>query len=99
VAGGGYVRAGTTATTTFTDHAAPATVVHYVIRAIDASGNVSPASADTAAAAEPLPVASARPGASSPPEPPVAIVVIGLGVLGIAMIVAILRRRSPRVGR
>ena len=99
VAGGGYVLAGTTATTTFTDHAAPATVVHYVIRAIDASGNVSPASVDIAAPAEPLPVASARPGASSPAEPPVAIVVIGLGVLGIAMIVAILRRRSPRVGR
>jgi glycosidase len=99
VAGGGYVLAGTTATTTFTDPAAPATVVHYVVRAVDASGNVSPASADIAAPAGPLPVASARPGASPSPEPPVAIVVIGLGGLGMAMFVAILWRRSRRAGR
>jgi hypothetical protein len=99
VAGGGYVLAGTTATTTFTDPAAPATVVHYVVRAIDASGNVSPASTDIAAPAGPLPVASARPGASPSPEPPVAIVVIGLGGLGMAMFVAILWRRSRRAGR
>jgi len=99
VAGGGYVLAGTTSAPTFTDQAAPAAALHYVIRTIDAAGNVSPASDDVVAPAEPLPVPSARPGASSPPEPPVAIVVIVLGVLGMGMFVAILRRRSPRAGR
>ena len=99
VAGGGYVLAGTTSATTFTDQAAPAAALHYVIRAIDASGNVSPASSDIVAPAEPTPVPSARPGASSPMEPLVAIVVIVLGVLAMGTFVALLRRRSPHAGR
>ena len=100
VAGGGYVLAGTTSATTFTDQAAPATAVHYVIRAIDATGNVSQASVDIVAPATPLIVPSAPPGASSPPEPPIiTIVAIALVAVGAAVSVAIRRRRSSGMGR
>ncbi len=99
VAGGGYVLAGTTSATTFTDDAAPATAVHYVIRAIDATGNVSATSADIVAPAQPLPAPSAGPGASAPLELPIIIVGIALVVFGAAVCVAIGRGRSSRAGR
>jgi hypothetical protein len=106
VAGGGYVLAGTTSVATFMDQAAPAAATHYVIRAVDASGNVSPASADIALPAEPPPVPSAGPAAPSAgpaargaPVLPVALGVIVLGVLGIGISAAVLRRRRPSANR
>lgn len=99
VAGGGYVLAGTASATTFTDRAAPAAAQHYVMRAIDATGNVSPASADVAAPAEPPPVPSAGPGASVPLDLPVIIAGIAIAAVGAAVLVAIVRRRSFRAGR
>ncbi len=91
VAGGGYVLAGTTSGASFTDQAAPAAAAHYVIRAVDASGNVSPASADIVLLAErsPLPsvgppVPNAGPAAPGAPRLPLALGVVVLGVLGTA---------------
>ncbi len=106
VAGGGYVLAGSTSATTFADHAAPATAVHYVIRAIDVVGNVSATSADIVAAARPasvpVPVAGAGPGVSNAPAvPELAIAVTGivLVLLGAGVYRAIRRRRSSGAGR
>ena len=103
VAGGGYVLAGTTSATSFTDQAAPATALHYEIRAIDAMGNVSAASADIVAPAGqlPLPGPAPSPGpvAPAPLELPVIIAGIVLVAFGAAVVVAILRRRSFRAGR
>jgi hypothetical protein len=99
VAGGGYVLAGTTSATTFTDQAAPAAAQHYVMRAIDATGNVSQTSADVVAPAEPLPAPSAGQGAPVPLELPVIIAGIAVVAVGAAVLVAIVRRRSFRAGR
>jgi hypothetical protein len=95
VAGGGYVLAGTASGTTYTDRAAPAAAAHYVIRAIDASGNVGPASADIALPVAPPPLPSAAPAAPGAPVLPVALGLIVLGLLGIGASGAILRRRRP----
>lgn len=51
VAGGGYVLAGEASGPSFVDAGAPAGAVHYVVRALDAAGNVSDASADQAVGA------------------------------------------------
>ena len=99
VGGGGYVLAGTTSATTFTDQAAPAATQHYVMRAIDAAGNVSAASADVVAPAEPGPVPNAGPEPTAPPELPVIIVGIAVVAVGAAVLVAIVRRRALRAGR
>ena len=99
VAGGGYVLAGTTSSTTFTDPDAPAAVTHYVIRAIDAVGNVSATSADVVIAAGLPPVPAAGPGASAAPEPLRTIGAILLVLVGAGVALAIGRRRSSRGGR
>jgi hypothetical protein len=99
VGGGGYVLAGTTSATTFTDQAAPAATQHYVMRAIDAAGNVSSASADVVAPAEPGPVPNAGPEPTAPPELPVIVVGIAVVAVGAAVLVAIVRRRALRAGR
>jgi hypothetical protein len=105
VAGGGYVLAGTTSATTFMDRAAPAPALHYVIRAIDAVGNVSAASADVVIAAEPSSVPSAGPGAPAEPvllEPLLAIgaiLLVLVVLLGAGIAFSIRRRRSSGVRR
>jgi glycosidase len=73
VAGGGYTLAGTTSATTFVDQAVPATAAHYVLRAIDAAGNVSPTSLDVAIEAQSLPVPAAGSGGSTGSGLPIAI--------------------------
>ena len=99
VAGGGYVLVGTTSATTFTDHEAPTTATHYVIRAIDSSGNVSATSADVEIAAGLPPVPTAGSGASAAPQPLLAIGVILLVLLGAGVGLLARRRRSPGAGR
>ena len=102
VAGGGYALVGTTSATTFTDQAAPATALHYVIRAIDAVGNVSATSADVVIAAGLPVVPSAGPGASAEPVSLLtigAILLVLLVLLGAGIAFSIGRHRSSGVGR
>ncbi|HEY5274952.1 MAG TPA: hypothetical protein VIK38_00185, partial [Coriobacteriia bacterium] len=102
VAGGGYGLVGTTSATTFTDQTAPATALHYVIRAIDAMGNVSATSADVVIAAGLPVVPSAEPGASAEPVSLLtigAILLVLLVLLGAGIAFSIGRHRSSGVGR
>ncbi len=96
VAGGGYALAGTTSAMSFVDRAAPAAAVYYVVRAIDAAGNVGAFSADVVAAAQPSPLSGGAPGAPVGMELSIAILVIALVLAAAGMYLAIGRRRPTR---
>ncbi len=95
VAGGGYTLVGTASSTAFVDTAAPAAAVHYVVRAIDAAGNVGLTSADVvvAALASPVPGGS---GTSAGMEAAIVILLLALALAGTGAYLVARRRRTTR---
>lgn len=101
LAGGGYTLAGTvTGASTTLAAAGPGLATHVVVRAVDALGNVGPASAEVVVAAPaPSPVPSAPAPGSSPGGLSALVVLLALGLAAVVLAafgVVVLRRRASR---
>jgi len=95
---GGYTQVGTATATTFTDLTVRNGVTyHYVVVALDASGNVGQRSADVAALPQ-LSLSDARLAGSGTVEQPLSAVDVGVPIEGLVTVTGVTGRGGPTVG-